>query len=29
MPRLVAIDERARALAAFADAAPEVQPDAA
>jgi maleylacetoacetate isomerase len=29
VPRLVAIDERARALAAFADAAPEVQPDAA
>jgi maleylacetoacetate isomerase len=29
MPRLVAVEERARALAAFADAAPEAQPDAA
>jgi maleylpyruvate isomerase len=28
MPRLVTIDERARTLAAFADAAPEAQPDA-
>ena len=29
MPRLVAIDEACRALPAFADAAPEAQPDAA